>query len=110
MNLVELNEWLKSATYIDTTERDHDSCGNCWETRIFEKDGQNYKLGYCNNHPNPKWDADCGNMSERDKNGVRLKDNHGQYLYIYEPTPVKKTSYKKITEVVEYIPEVIDNP
>lgn len=103
MNLEQLKEWLKEAKYIDTPDSSIDGCGNREDTRIFEKGGQLYSIEYCNNHPNPKWDDKCGNMSERDENGVRLKDTHGEYLYIYEPMPVIKKTYKKTIDVVEYL-------
>ena len=104
MNIQELDEWLKKAEYISTPEYNHDENGNKYESRVFKKDGQLYRLGYCNNHPNPKWDDKCGNMSERDDNGVRIKDEKGQLKYIYEPKPVKRVAYKKTIEIVEYLP------
>ncbi|TRZ83706.1 hypothetical protein D4R86_00300 [bacterium] len=103
MNIQELDEWLKNAEYINTPDCDHDENGNKYETRVFKKDEQLYRLGYCNNHPNPKW-GEKGYMSERDANNNKIKDERGQPKWIYEPTPVKKVTHKKMIEVVEYLP------
>lgn len=103
MNIKELNEWIKSAKYVTTSEYEEND-GNKYVTKIYEKDGQLYSIHYCNNYPTAKWSDDCGYMSERDENGKRLKDEHGQHLFIYEPIPVIKHSYTKTIEVTEYTP------
>lgn len=39
---------------------------------------------------------------ERDANGVRIKDKHGENIFIYEPKPVN--AVKRMIEITEYFP------
>jgi len=56
MNLKELNEWIKSANYIEHGEGEFtDSCGNEETSIIYEKDGKYYKIEFQNGHPYEKW-------------------------------------------------------
>jgi len=104
MNKEELNQWMKEAKFITCAFCEFDGRGNKWETRIFEKDNRLYSIGFCNNHPNPKF-GEHGHESERDESGKRKKDKNGEYIYIYEPTPVKKVTTTKTIKVTEYIEE-----
>jgi len=103
MNKEEISQWIKEAEYIVTSFFEYDECGNKEETRIYEKDGQLYSLDFCDDSVNPKWDDKCGNMSERDKDGKRIKDKNGEYIYIYEPRKVRKETKIVTQEVTEYV-------
>ena len=101
MNKQELEDWIKSAKYYGCAEFLYDDNGNKDATYVYEKDGKLYTISFCNDHPCSKWD-EKGRMTERDENGKRIKDKHGEYLFIYEPVEVKEV--KKMVEVTEYIP------
>lgn len=55
MTKTELNEWIKKAEFIDSTEEFVDDSGNFEGYRIYENDGRYYRLEFCNNYPSPKW-------------------------------------------------------
>ena len=75
MNLQELNEWIKSAKYVDTDNEETDSCTNHYCSRIYEKDGQFWQVDYCNEYPSEKW------------------GEKGYIRGVYEPQPVRKASW-----------------
>ncbi len=57
MTLGELEAWCKSAKYVETSASIFDSSGNESYTTIYEKDGQFFKIEYCNDAPYEKWNA-----------------------------------------------------
>ena len=51
MELQELNDWVKSAKYIETSRTEFDECGNEDYYKIFKKDNKFYMIEYMNGHP-----------------------------------------------------------
>lgn len=83
MKKEELQNWIKSAKYIDTPEDTYDDNTNRYTTNIYEKDGKLYKIEYCNGHFYEKWG----------KTGF-IRGEYG------EPIEVKKV--KRMVEVISY--------
>jgi len=103
MNKKQLEEWVKNKEYVVHSFFEYDENGNKREERIYKTiDGRLYSVSFCNNYPNPKL-GDKGYMSERDENGKRIKDEKGEFIWIYEPTEVEEV--KKMVETTEYIPK-----
>ena len=50
----ELKQWLAESKRVDG-HSDFDESGNRAEWRIFERDGQLYRLAFLNGHPSEKW-------------------------------------------------------
>lgn len=51
MTKEEIKEWLKTAHYVDCEFSDHDKCYNHMEDRIYEKDGNFFKVYFMNEEP-----------------------------------------------------------
>jgi len=52
MKLQELEDWIKSANYVEHGQHEFtDSCGNEETSIIYEKDGKHYKIEFQNGHP-----------------------------------------------------------
>jgi len=86
MRLDELQAWIKSAKYVETSWSQTDSCDNRETEIIYEKDGLFYRIGFMNGHPYLHTTAI----------GTTIK---GDYE---EPTPVRKASRMEyVTEWVE---------
>jgi hypothetical protein len=54
MTRKELEQWLAEAKFVDG-ESEFDQNGNCEESRIYEHNGQLYRLHFCNGTPSEKW-------------------------------------------------------
>lgn len=78
MNVEELADWLKASEFVDC-DASTDGCGNALTTRIYLKDGQYYRLEYCNGYPSEKF------------------GEKGYIRGVYEPIEV----FKKEVEVIE---------
>lgn len=68
MTLQELKEWKTGAHFVDSTA-EYDSSTNCWETRIYEKDGKYYSIEYLNGYPCERYVSEKGYI--RDEYEVR---------------------------------------
>jgi hypothetical protein len=75
MNLQELNEWMKSHKCVDTTDFDIDGCDNRYYSKIYEVNGQFFKVDFCNKYPSEKW------------------GEKGYVRGVYEPKPVRLASW-----------------
>ena len=52
MNLTEIEDWIKSAKYIEHGQDEFtDKCGNEETSIIYEKDGKYYRIEFQNGHP-----------------------------------------------------------
>jgi hypothetical protein len=59
MNKQEIREWIRGAIQRDTINEDYDEEDRYW-TGIYEKDGKNYAIDFCNPAP----DADIKSVGE----------------------------------------------
>jgi len=101
MNRQELQDWIKSCKRVDIAESEYNE-DNHFQTNIYEKDGQLYKIDFCNGEASAKW-GKSGYESERDANGKRIKDACGRLSYIYEPIPVKAYPQITVSKQILYI-------
>ena len=50
MTLQEIQEWIKTAEYIETDYSEFDESGNHYTREIFKKDGKLYSIEYLNGY------------------------------------------------------------
>jgi hypothetical protein len=81
MTRVELDEWVAQCKVVDHHE-EFDERGNCHEWRIYESNGQLYRLSFCNGHP-------CETLGAK-----------GYIRGVYEPRKVIRET--KVVEVTRY--------
>jgi hypothetical protein len=86
MTLLEIQAWIKSAKHVDTVNDYYDDCGNRETTKIYEKNGQFFKIEFMNGHPYEAWNAT--------KTGF-VRGVYGP------PTPVRKAS--RLEYVCEWV-------
>jgi hypothetical protein len=75
MSRDELNEWMKSHKCVDTTDFDIDGCDNRYYSKIYEVDGEFFRVNFCNKYPSEKW------------------GEKGYIRGVYEPEQVHKESW-----------------
>ena len=76
MTLSEIQAWIASAKYVETSYDVTDSCDNRMTEVIYEKDGLFYRIGFMNKYPYEHCTA-IGTIVRGD---------------FEEPTPVRKAS------------------
>jgi len=83
MTKQELQDWLKSATFVCVSFQEYDYNSNNNTREIWQKDGKYYELGKCNREYNEAW------------------GDKGYLRGVYKPKEVKKeVRTRTITETV----------
>jgi len=78
MNITELKEWMKSARCVDHLE-DRDKCENNWETRIYEKDGEFFKIEFLNGYALERREYYTVEPTSRFDDGTRCRNFPDEY-------------------------------
>ena len=83
MTKQELQDWLKTATFVCTSFQEYDQSGNDDREEIWQKDGKYYQLSKCNDGYNEVW------------------GDKGYLRGVYHPMEVKKEERTRtVTETV----------
>jgi hypothetical protein len=86
-NEEEIKKFINEANYVQQQSDDHDSCGNYWETRVYEKYSKFYLIDFINNYP-------CEQISHK-------KDGKLSYLVkeaVEKTRPIIETYYQSIED------------
>ena len=54
MTKEELQKWMAESKFVDS-DREFDENGNCEESRIYERNGELFRVEFQNGHPYEKW-------------------------------------------------------
>jgi hypothetical protein len=92
MKKEDLDNWIKSAKYIESIESYTDSYGNYDVCKIFEKDGKLFMLSFSNQYPDKKWIDGKG----------YTKDDYAEPEEVLKKTRIVEETYYETPDEYQY--------
>ena len=81
MNKQEIRKWIRGAMHKDIINENVTKHGNEFHTGIYEKDGKNYAIDFCNGEVKEKWGSNGYIRGEYEVKEVKRKTRMVEEVY-----------------------------